>query len=115
MTMQAVCFKCFKQAEADNRPLSRNDLCALTGFSLEGCMVVLRVFRRAGLIRYASNQHHGRGVFYELVPGATYGGDKRGKSANSVAQLQKARGKRKLCGLPDLDPDMEFHGDWAFA
>lgn len=115
MTMQAVCFKCFKQAEVDNRPLSRNDLSALTGFSLEGCMVVLRVFRRAGLIRYASTQHHGRGVFYELVPGADYDGDKRGKSANSIAQLEKARGKRKLCGLPDLDPALEFAPDFAFA
>lgn len=95
MTVQSACFRVFEHARKQGQPLSVRDLAYLTQFSEEGCRVVIKVFDRNGWIEKVPTPFGLRGVYWQLVDGAVYPGDQRGRSPAAVAQLNVARAKRR--------------------
>jgi len=94
VTVQSACFRVFEHARKQGQPLSVRDLAYLTQFSEEGCRVVIKVFRGQGWIEKVPTPFGLKGVYWQLVDGAVYPGDQRGRSAEAVAQLNAAREKR---------------------
>lgn len=97
MTVQAAVFRAFEFAQVQGQPMTVRDVANLTQISEEGCRVAMKVFKERGMIQRVPDPLGAtRGAYYELVQGAQYAGDQRGRSDAARDQLNQARAKPRL-------------------